>query len=178
PDAPALGPVPAHPALEHVDRADEVRHEAGDRGFVDVGRRAHLGDAAVVHDAEAGAERHGLLLVVGHHDAGDPEALLDADELELGVLAELPVRRRGRLLEQQELRPLDQRPRERHALTLPARELVRLAGAEASHLHDVAHVADLTADLGALYALLIDPEGDVPLDTPLRTRSVTLAPRV
>src|SRR5207244_12950071 len=95
-------------------------------------------------------------------------------QLELGVLAELPVERRERLIEQQELRPLDQRPRERHALTLPARELVRLAGAEASHLHDVENVANLTADLGALAALLLEPEGAVPLDTHVREQCVTL----
>ena len=107
--------------------------------------RAHLHNAALVHDPEPGAERHRLLLVVGHHDEGDSEALLDIDELELGVLAQLLVERGERLIEQQQLRSLHERPRQRHALALPAGELVGLASAEAGHLDDLEDLADLAA---------------------------------
>ena len=82
---------------------------------------------AVVHDPEARAERHRLLLVVRDHDEGDAQALLDVEQLELRVLAQLLVERGQRLVEQQQLRPLHQRARQRDALALAAGELVRLA---------------------------------------------------
>src|SRR6185295_15982238 len=78
-------------ALEHVDRADEVRDEPRGRELIDIGRRAHLNDLAVVHDAHSGRKRHGLLLIVRHDDKRHTELLLDVDQLELGMLAQLAV---------------------------------------------------------------------------------------
>ena len=49
------------------------------------------------------------------------QCLLDADQLELRVLAQLLVERGERLIEQQQLGLCDQRPGERDALPLPAR---------------------------------------------------------
>ena len=48
---------------------------------IDVARRAHLGDRAVAHHHDAVAERHGLGLVVGDVDRGDPERAQQAIEL-------------------------------------------------------------------------------------------------
>ncbi len=118
----------------------------------------------MIHHSEARAERHGLFLIVGDHDKGDAEALLDIDELELRVLAQLLVERGEWLIEQQQFRTLDQRARQRHALPLPTGELVRLARAEAAHLHDVENLAHLAADLLAPEPFLFETEGDVALD--------------
>ena len=73
-------------AVEHVDRADEVGDEAGTRELVDLGRRPDLDDLALVHDADAGCQRHRFFLVVGDHDEGDAELLLQVDQLELRML--------------------------------------------------------------------------------------------
>src|SRR6185437_6782202 len=160
-DAHEAGALLAHAALEHVDRADEIGDEAAGRRLVDVRRGAHLHDLAVVHDAQPLAECHGLLLVVRDDDEGHTEALLDVEQLELGVFAQLLVERRERLIEQQQLGALDQRARQRHALALPAGQLVRLARSVAAHLHDVEDLAHLAADGVAPEPLLLETEGHV-----------------
>ena len=136
--------------------------------------RAHLHDLAVVHDAEPLAEGHGLLLVVRDDDEGHTEALLDVEQLELGVLAQLLVERRERLIEQQQLGALDQRARQRHALALPAGQLVRLARPVAAHLHDVEDLAHLAADGVAPEPLLLETEGHVLLHAHVREQRVGL----
>ena len=84
---------------------------------------------------QAVAHRERLLLVVGHVDEREPHLLLDLLQLDLHRLAELQVERPERLVQQQHLRPHDERPRERDALPLPARELQRLAVAELGEAH-------------------------------------------
>ena len=54
-------------------------------------------------------------------------------QLELRMLAQLAIERAQRLIEQQQLRPLDQRARQRHALALAAGELMRLALQVSAH---------------------------------------------
>ena len=91
-------------ALEHVHGADELGDEARIRVLVDLARRADLDDLAVIHHADARRERHRLFLVVRDDDEGDAQCLLDVDQLELRVLAQLLVERGERLIEQQQLR--------------------------------------------------------------------------
>ena len=64
-------------------------------------------------------------------DERDPELLLDPLQLDLELLAQLEVERAERLVEQERLRPVHDRARERHALALAAGELRRLAAAVA-----------------------------------------------
>ena len=110
---------------QDVGDADEVGDEARARPLVDFVRRADLHDAAEIHDGQPARHRHRLLLVVRHHDEGEAELLLQAHQLEARALAQLAVERGQRLVEQQELGPLDQRAGQRHALALAARELRR-----------------------------------------------------
>src|SRR4030095_10843008 len=111
-------------------------------------------EVAAAHEADARGERHRLLLVVRHDDEGDAEALLYVDELELRALAQLLVERAERLLEQQELRPLRKAARQRDALLLSARELVRLALREGLELHELEHLLDARVDVAARDAVL------------------------
>ena len=128
----------------------------------------------MVHDPEARAERHRLLLVVGNHDERHPQALLDIDELKLGMLAQLLVQGGQRLVEQQQFRPLHQRACQRDALALAAGELVRLARTEATHLHDLEYLLHLAPDVGAAHALLLESERHVLLDVHVREERVGL----
>ncbi len=68
---------------------------------------------------------------MGDVDEGDPDLALDLLQLDLQALAQLQVERAERLVEQQHLRQVDQRPRQRHPLLHAAGELrgppVRLA---------------------------------------------------
>ena len=105
------------------------------RVLVDLRGRPDLLDPAAVEHRDPVAHRQRLLLVVRHVDERDPDLLLDLLQLDLHLLAELQVERAERLVEQQHARPVDDRPRERDALALPARELRRLPRAEALEPH-------------------------------------------
>ena len=103
--------------------------------LVDLGGRAHLLDAPRAEHGQAVAHRQRLLLVVRDVDEGDADLALDALELDLHLLAQLEVERAERLVEQQHLRAVDDRPRQRDALALAAGELRRLARAEVAEAH-------------------------------------------
>ena len=63
-------------------------------------------------------------------------------ELRTHLVAQLRIERRERLIQQQHARPLHQRARQRHALTLAAGELIRHAIAEAAQLHQLQRFID------------------------------------
>ena len=115
----------------------------------------------MVHHRDAVGDGHRLLLVVGDDDEGEAELLLQVDQLELGLLAELLVERAERLVEQQHLRLLGERAGERDALALAAGELVRLALGERRQLDQLQHLLDARVDLGLRHAVLLEAEGDV-----------------
>ena len=76
--------------------------------LVELVRRGDLLHRAAIHDRDPARHRQRLVLVVGDDDEGDADALLQAGQLELHLLAQLGVERRQRLVEQQHLRALDQ----------------------------------------------------------------------
>ena len=91
------------------------------RPLVELLGRAELLDAAGVHDGDAVAHRQCLLLVVGHVHERDADLGLDALELDLELAAKLEVERTERLVEQQHVGPVHERPGQRDALLLAAR---------------------------------------------------------
>src|SRR3954468_3757775 len=101
---------------------------------------------------------------MGHYNECDAELLLDVDQLELRVLAQLAVESREWLIQQQQLRPLHQGARQRHAMPLTAVELVRLAREERAHFHDLEDLAHPALDLILPQALLLQSERHVLLD--------------
>ena len=110
--------------------------------------RAELLDLSAVHHRDPVAHRQRLLLVVGHVDERDPDLDLDALELDLEPLAELEVERPERLVEEEHVRPVHERPGERDALLLAARQLVRLATRVALEMDELQGLADPSLDLG------------------------------
>ncbi len=84
-------------------------------------------------------------------------------QLELGMLTQLAIERAERLIQQQQLRTLDQRARQSHPLALAAGELVRLALEIRPHAHDLEDLAHAASDLVLRQSLLLEPEGDVAL---------------
>ena len=95
-------------------------------------------------------------------------------ELDLHLLAELPIERTERLVEEQEARPVHQRPRERHPLLLPAGHLARLAVREPAHLHHLERLADPAPDLGLVRPLLSKAVRDVLRDGHVGEEGVVL----
>ena len=86
---------------------------------------AELAELAVDDDPDQVGERRRVLVVVGHEQRGQPE--LAEELLELATHRDLRVRveRRERLVEQQDARVARERPGERDALPLAARQLAR-----------------------------------------------------
>jgi hypothetical protein len=100
---------------------------------------------------------HGLGLVVGDEQCGEPELALHRDELEAELLAHLGVDVGQRLVEQHELVVVDQGAGERDALLLTAAHLARVLLLQLTHpdeLQGVSHAADdvVLRDLPALAA--------------------------
>ena len=94
------------------------------RVVVDLRRRAHLLDLALVHHDDLVGELQRLLLVVRDEEAGHAELAVELVEPAPEVLADPCVERAERLVEQQHLRLGAQRPRERDALPLATGQLV------------------------------------------------------
>ncbi len=79
----------------------------------------------MVHDGQAIGHRERLFLVVGDVQERDSDLLLECAQFDLEGAAQLGIERTQRLVEQQDGRTKDERPGERDALLLAARELVR-----------------------------------------------------
>ncbi len=150
-----------HFAFEDVHVADEFTDQTAGRGFVDVDRTADLGDPAQVHDRDALGHGHGFFLIVGHHHARHTHALDDFHQFQLHLRTQFLVQRAHRLVEQQQLRPLGQRTCQRHALTLTAGQLMRLALGVLAHLHQLEHLGHAGIDLGGRDLVLLETERDV-----------------
>ncbi len=137
--------------------AQEAHHEVGGRLVVDLVGGAHLFHAALVDDHDLVGHLEGFLLVVGDKDRGDVHLVVQAPQPLAQLLAHLRVERTEGLVEQQH-RGLDrERPSQRHALTLPARQLRGEPMRELLQMHQfqqfthalVHHVLGTLADLQA-----------------------------
>ena len=154
--------APAASPFEEVRGPDEPRHERGRRSLVDLGRGADLLDPAGAEHRDPVAHRERFLLVVGHVDERDPDLVLDLVQLDLHLLAQLEVERAEGLVEEQDARPVHERPRQRHALPLAAGELAGLAPLVAAQADHRERVADPALPLGL---------GDLPDDEAVGRRS-------
>ena len=83
----------------------------------------------MAHHRDPVGEPERLRLIVGHEHGGDADRALDGAQLVAHLLAELPVQRGQRLVEQQHARPVDERAGQGHALLHAAGQLGRAAGA-------------------------------------------------
>jgi hypothetical protein len=133
PDARAIEPdrkfIPGEPTKPATNR-----DEQGFRSFIEHIRRGVLLDPAGPHHCNAGGEGHRLDLVVRDVDDRRGSALVQALQLDPHLAAQLGIEIGQRLVEQEHLGLLHQRPSDRDALTLTAGELRRLA---------IEHPADL-----------------------------------
>ncbi len=107
-------------AREFVGGAGEIGDEQIRRAVIDLVRRIHLQQLAVAHHADAVAEHDGLGLVVGDVERGHAGLLEDDAQIVAQPQAQLGVEVRQGLVEQQQLRPVDDAARQRHALHLAA----------------------------------------------------------
>ena len=135
-------------AFEAVHRADELGDERRRGRAVHLRGRAHLLDAAAVHDRNVVGDRQRLLLVVRDVERRDPELELDAPDLLAQLHAHLRIERRERLVEQQHARLDRERARERDALLHAAGELVRVAVARVAEPDELEQLPDALPPVG------------------------------
>ena len=119
-------------AGEQIDRAEEVGDEAVRRLLVDLLAARRSGRCGPRSSPRCAC----AMLIASSWSCVTMRKVMPTrcwmrDELEARLLAQLAVERGQRLVEQQQLRLLDERARQRHALLLAARKLLRLARAEA-----------------------------------------------
>ena len=106
--------------------------------------RAQLDDLAEIHDQHAVAEVLHDVEVVADEDVGEIELRLEVDQHVQDLRLDRLVERRHRLVEDDQSGPQRKRPRDVHALSLAARQFVRIAGGiacrvEADLAQEVAH---------------------------------------
>jgi len=140
-----------------VDLPHELRRPAVGRPRVDLLGRTDLHDAAVAHHGQAVGERQRLLLVVGHEQRGGPGVAQDQLDLAAQARTQGGVETREGLIEEHDLRLWRERPRERHPLALPTRQLV----GEAVGLVLQADELERRAHTRARALAPRQPEGDV-----------------
>ena len=138
------------PALEHVHRwiSDERGDESVGGAVVDLVRRRELLQLALAHDRHEVGHRHRLGLVVRDVQRRRPEPLLQALDLAAHRRAQLGVEVRERLVHEEDRRLAHDRPRQRDALSLAAREVPRPAVEQVrdlERLRDPLHAGALLA---------------------------------
>ena len=136
-------------AGEFVGGAGEIGDEQIGRPVVDLVRRAHLQQLAVAHHPDAVAEHHRLGLVVGDIKRGHAGLLEDDAQIVAQPQAQFGIEVRQGLVEQQQLRPVDDAARQRDALHLPARQRHHRPVGIFRQADQFQHLVDLAAGVGA-----------------------------
>ena len=173
------GRVARHDLHGHDVRvAHEARGERRGGRVVDVLGRAELLHAALVEDRDAVREGERLALVVRDVDERRARLAVHAPQLDLHLQADLEVERRQRLVQQQHLRPVDERPRQRDALHLAARELVRAAALVAVQAHQPQRLGHARRGLALRHPGDAQPEADVALHVEVREQRRALEDHV
>ena len=153
---------------------DERRHERRGRRGVEFVRGAELLQAARAEQRDPVAEVEGFLLLVGHQHRGDAEAMDERAQLAPGPLAERGVEIGERLVEQEHLRLRRERPRQRHALLLAAREFAMRAPLEPVQVHQRQRLAAPGGRAPRRRAVGFQPEGHVWPDVEMGKEGVVL----
>src|SRR2546428_224973 len=109
---------------EHVGTTDERRDEQARRMLVQLVRRGELLEAPGLEHRHQVAQIECLFLLVRHEEGRDPDPLDERPQLAPRPLPQARVQVRQRLVQEQHARLGRERPRQRHALLLPSRELL------------------------------------------------------
>src|SRR5712671_4278948 len=145
----------------HGRRANKTGHELVGGLAVYRKRRADLLNPAVAHDHDPIAQRHGLDLVVSHEHRRGRNLGMQALDLNAHLRAQLGVKVRQRLVEQEHLRIAHDASTERHALLLTTRQLLRLALQHVVQTKHARRTIDRSLDLGFRGSLVAQAEGEI-----------------
>ncbi len=169
---------PQQRAIEQIGGAEEGRDKRVGRMVIHRMRLAHLHHPTARHHGQPVGHDHGLLLIVGDEQEGNAHLRLNALELDLHLLAQLEIERAQRLIEQQQLGTIHQRPRQRHALLLPAGKLAGPTCFMPGERHEFEHLAYTALDLTLGHTLAAQAECHVVGHAQMRKQRVRLEHRV
>src|SRR5690606_26053548 len=134
--------------------------------------RADLPQPAVAQDRDPVGEGDDVLLVVDDDEGGRPGAAQDAAELVPQRRLEQGVQVAERLVEEQHRGFRREGARQRGALLLAARELVRVAAGQVGEPHEFEHLAHALP--AAVAGQAVEPEAHVRLHREVREQRVVL----
>jgi hypothetical protein len=155
-------------------RTDEAGHEQVDRPVVEhVGRGDLLQDAAA-HHRHPVSHRHRLDLVVGDVQRGDPQVLLQAEDLRPGLHPQLGVEVGQRFVHQEGGRFPHDRPAHGDPLALATGQGAGPARQQFLDAEQAGSPLDAAADLGLVDLAQLQPEADVLGHAEVRVEGVVL----
>ena len=111
---------------------------------------------------------------MGHHDERHADLFLDVRQLELRLFTQFFVKRRQRLIKQQQFRLLDQRACQRDPLALTAGQLLRLAFLVILKFHQFQNIMHPVGNFRLRYFVLLQAESDVLFHAHVRKQRVAL----
>jgi hypothetical protein len=124
-------------ADQEVGGAEKRGDELGFGTQIEIRRGTDLEEAPVVEHREPVSDLERLLLIVRHEDRRDAELVLDSAQRLPQLAADSSVKRTERFVEKEHFGLVREGARERDALLLPARELVRTPATEARELDEL-----------------------------------------
>ena len=172
------GQLAGHDATEDVTLSDEVGDEGVLRLVVDVLRGTDLLDLALTHDDDLVGHGERLLLVVGDVDEGDAEPIMHGLQLDLHLLTHLEIERAERLVEEEDLRLVDECTCDGDTLLLTAGQGRDTAVFETLEVDEAQHALHLPIDDVLRHLLLTETEGDVVIDVHVRKKRIALEYRI
>src|SRR4029079_16794165 len=122
-------------SLEHDSSTVKLTCKGSGGLLVNLLRRADLFESAAVHHGNTVRERHRLRLIMGYIENGERELFLQRAKFEAHLLSELSIEVRERLIEQQNCRLINERPRQRDPLMVTAGQPRRAAVSQARETH-------------------------------------------
>ncbi len=124
-----------HLPFQNGGEPDELRHGAAVRHVVDFLGRGDLQQPPFLEHRHPVGHGQRLFLVVGDQQGGGTKLLLQCTDLVAQMAPHAGIQRGQRLVQQQRTRIDGQRARQRHALLLPAGELLHTALREIGQAH-------------------------------------------
>ncbi|MNE26213.1 hypothetical protein D3C80_1195700 [compost metagenome] len=167
-------PAGADCAAQAVGLADKVGNEGCARVFVEAVGVIDLGDAPGFHHHYPVADRQGLGLVVGDHQGGDADLVLDATYLELHFFTQVGVQVGQRFVQQQHRRFDHQCAGQGYTLALAAGQFTRVAFGVLVQAYQRQRLVDAPSDLGVGHLAHAQAEGNVVAHGHVREQRVAL----
>src|SRR6266404_3683075 len=159
---------------EQIGLSDELCGVSGGGARINVARRGDLFEGAIAEERDAIGEGHGLVLIVRDEEESDADFALESFQLALHLLAEVGVEGGKRLVQEQELRAIDERAGECDALLLAAAERGGTSGGEADHFHHAESLFNAARDFRFRGGLDAQSVSDVFADVQVRKEGVNL----